>query len=508
MDKQLKLVLGLVLSMPLVAQMPILPGVLGPPLAASGTSITANFGGTGQAGSATGNALYMVGSLFTTGNWTSTVNNLGVWWGAPASAEWGLALYSDLTGTGTVNTQNAASGSCTADCVTWVSGTTFNTQWEGDQIVINGVTHIVMTVFSSTLMQLTSTVAVGNQSGVAFSAHAPGNLICSAASAGTPPSGWTTLTPSGCGTLAANTSYWATQITASNTQEQGNSAIGPGPGCSTGGYAVFSNTPLSSFTGNSSWPSNWSSYGSSDNGNCFTTYASLTYTSTQPYNIITVAAGAPSATPYCSASLGPTCTLTFPPFQAGHSLIGAIQNVASGGFLTISSATDSASDTVTVNTQCNGSGNYANCFISVPLATTGVNSLTITFSGGGHYVFVVMEVAGTLSSGSYDKSATDTALLGTPFTSANATGTLSQAQEFAIGQAWNDQLGASADGNGTFSAGGNWNVLYQGQNSESAGNLSNTAVFYQITSATTSLHMQGSFAVSGTSNLPALATYR
>jgi hypothetical protein len=73
-------------------------------------------------------------------------------------------------GTGTVNSTTASSGSCPANCVTWVSGATFNTNWlTGNGFTINGSPYLIQTVYSSTLLSVQS--APGTHTGVAYTAN-------------------------------------------------------------------------------------------------------------------------------------------------------------------------------------------------------------------------------------------------------------------------------------------------------------------------------------------------
>ncbi len=68
-------------------------------------------------------------------------------------------------GIGTVNTQNGASGACPSNCVILVSGTAFNTGWPGT-ISIKNTTFTIGTVFSTTLMSVTT--APGTQTAVSY----------------------------------------------------------------------------------------------------------------------------------------------------------------------------------------------------------------------------------------------------------------------------------------------------------------------------------------------------
>lgn len=66
----------------------------------------------------------------------------------------------NLNGSGTVNTSGTA--------VTWVSGTTFQSEWAGGAIVINGNNFTILTVNSSTSITLTATA--GTNTGVSYTA--------------------------------------------------------------------------------------------------------------------------------------------------------------------------------------------------------------------------------------------------------------------------------------------------------------------------------------------------
>lgn len=70
------------------------------------------------------------------------------------------------TSQGTVNTQNAASGSCASNCVSFVSGYNFQKLSAGNTLLINSVNYTIASVQSNTLLSLTS--APGTQSGVAY----------------------------------------------------------------------------------------------------------------------------------------------------------------------------------------------------------------------------------------------------------------------------------------------------------------------------------------------------
>lgn len=82
--------------------------------------------------------------------------------GVSTSTNYMFALHK-VTGnpTGTVNTQNAGTGGCSSNCVTWVSGPTFPADL--GQIKIASTVRTVTSVVSSTLLQLGS--APGTQTG-------------------------------------------------------------------------------------------------------------------------------------------------------------------------------------------------------------------------------------------------------------------------------------------------------------------------------------------------------
>jgi hypothetical protein len=83
------------------------------------------------------------------------------------SATWaGSTIYLG-DGTGTVNTQNATNGSCASNCVAWVSGTQFLTGWAGGIIQIAGVPYTISSVQSATLLTLSA--APGTQTGSYYS---------------------------------------------------------------------------------------------------------------------------------------------------------------------------------------------------------------------------------------------------------------------------------------------------------------------------------------------------
>lgn len=82
-----------------------------------------------------------------------------------------------------VNTQNASSGGCSADCVIWSSGDTFYTGWKsGTPILINGTLQFVSSVQSSTLLTIQGApgtlTGVSTQMPVSSRTTLVGNISC------------------------------------------------------------------------------------------------------------------------------------------------------------------------------------------------------------------------------------------------------------------------------------------------------------------------------------------
>jgi hypothetical protein len=502
MDKQLKLILGLVLSMPLVAQMPILPGVLGPPLAASGTSVTVNLGGTGYDTTAqdSGNALFIFASEFVTPSAMTapSFNSCGVAVTSPDSAnpDWGCAIFADASASGTLSTSGTS-----------VTGTGFNTTgaWTGNQININGTFYTISTVSSSTALTLTATA--GTQSSVPYRVQAIANKLCSTFSSTTPSAGWPALSLSGasCPTPTTSTPYWVAIVETSNSITQ--PALLTAANCpGTLGTTVFGTNPLGSFSSNASWPSSFQTVGNAYRAlfGCYAAFVTLSYTTTAPYTIIS----------FDQVNCGPTespCTANIIPFGSGHSLIMAAGNSTQGASIGTLTVTDSASDTISANGTCpapTGLTNPVVCLFSAPRATAGITTVSSTYSiDTAHTTMYILEVAGTKASSSFDKSAYDAALNATPFTSA-ATATTTQATEFLLGACYNNLLADEYVG-GFFTPSGSWSRLYSGQNAEATGsaNFSTFGVFGQTVTSTGAYSVTGSFSASGTDNACGLATY-
>lgn len=74
------------------------------------------------------------------------------------------------TQSGTVNTQNASSGGCAADCILWASGNKFSTSWTDtthNTVELLGVGHYTLSAVNSTTL-LTIASAPGSNTGVGY----------------------------------------------------------------------------------------------------------------------------------------------------------------------------------------------------------------------------------------------------------------------------------------------------------------------------------------------------
>ena len=181
-----------------------------------------------------------------------TVNHIYTAWDSPASARWGIAVFTDGSGVGVVDTSGTA--------VTWDSGTQFFTSgatWPGSAIVINGTTYTISTVNSAT--SITLTTSAGTQTSVPYSVNTPGTLVAGTSIATAPPNNdnWNEQTPSGIGTLSPGTKYFVCAITNSATQNFGyndwSDGAGGGNTCSDGGFSLQSVSALGGGTF-TTWP--------------------------------------------------------------------------------------------------------------------------------------------------------------------------------------------------------------------------------------------------------------
>jgi hypothetical protein len=196
------------------------------------------------------------------------------------------------------------------------------------------------------------------------------------------------------------------------------------------------------------------------------------------------------------------CTFDIAPTGSGRGLIVGTGLIDIAGTFSISSITDSASDTISTRGSCSShitSGNLAMCFASTDRVTSGATSLTLngSISSGCLILIAFAELAGTAASSSFDKSDYDTSTQSSPFTSGN-TATTTQANEILFGLAVN---GTSSSG--VFTAGGSWTLIEQ---IEDGVNVT-TALFMKTVSSTGAYNLSGSYNSTG-GNLLALATFK
>lgn len=398
---------------------------------------TANMGGVTALGVDSGAAITNFGMCadFVTPPASSTVNTMNDWVDVTAgSGLWGHAIYNDGSGFGTVNTQNAATGGCASNCVTYVSGNNFLTSgatWAGSAIRINGVNFTISSVQSGTVLTLTT--APGTLTGVNYIVTLPGTLLAGTTSSAVPTtSAWNNLLPSGIGTLTASTRYWACFATTSATRTIGDSAgngnADDSTNTCTGGHstvvsAAVLGSPFASWPG--TFPAGtWIIPAYSLPNGCYAVYVNLSYTSTSKFDIVT-ASGA------ISDSVTNPVTLHIPPTVSGDSLMVA---ASFGGTATLSSVTDSASDTLTIRgtPAVNvGSNGLSFGIASIDRATAGTNGITVTFSATPHFGTMYAEVAGTANP-SFDVVKYDATAKSSPYTS-DATTATANAAEFLYG---------------------------------------------------------------------------
>jgi hypothetical protein len=242
-------------------------------------SVTGNFGGTAASLVDNGNGGQAFVSGFISPPATSTVNSLSMWVGNHQNATWGVGLYANK---GLVLSSVANhSGSTTVYTGTITGGG--SNAYAGTAFWISGFTHVVdngwFTVDASTTTTLTLENAAGIAETSAALASTPGAKVCGDTSATNPPNGWNALTPTGCGTLAANTIFYVASYTASATQQQG-TGDNSGACSSTGVGSVESASTLTP------WPDPFPAVGSNntpqENG-CYAAYASLTYISSAAF---------------------------------------------------------------------------------------------------------------------------------------------------------------------------------------------------------------------------------
>jgi hypothetical protein len=396
-----------------------------------GTSVTVNLGGTWPAIVDSGNQDYLFTSpLLTPAAMTAaSFPSCSVYFTAVDAAHpnWGCAIFSNLTTSGVVNTQNAASGGCVGNCVLLQSGSNFGTNWTSATILINGQPFYVDSVQSTSLLTVRSGVAIGTQTGVSYSVNTSNSLLCSAFSSTVATTGWNTLTLSGCPAPSPNTWYWVGSVTDSATQANWRTADTTMP-CANVTNSMQFGTQLGSFTSNSSWPASVGAGAFSDG--CIAAYASITYNTTNAYTIVT-------STPGTCDAAGTTCVVTTPPTGTGHGML-----VYEETSTTTTAAPTNGTDTFTVVGTCptitGGGLNHHGCFYFTPRVTAGKTSVTCNFSALNKEFCWPIEILGTISSGSVDQNCYDTVITtSSPFTGCS-TGTTGQAIELIVGAAVNE----------------------------------------------------------------------
>lgn len=315
-----------------------------------------------------------------------------------------------------------------------------------------------------------------------------------------------------CPTLTASTWYAVVQVTSSATQDQGTSGVGST--CwNTQNVPIHSLFSPGSTTSATAWPTNITFNTGATSDGCYSAYASFTYLTTQPYTI--VQAGSSWETTYLNY-------VAIAPVQSGHGFIAATAAENGGAAPIVSVVTTtgggpntggSTVDTLTQRGTCpgvTGAGNAQVCILSVDRATAAVNGLTSTFTqgaGGEHNEVLYMEVAGTISSNSFDKSAYDTAYIttGPSFSSAVDTATTTQATELLVGVATDivDCTGLVC----TFTGTSGWNAVLTTTN-PAIGAAYPAGLFYQIVTSTGAYGLNGSLMEVVWNTLPGLATFK
>jgi hypothetical protein len=423
----------------------------------------------------------------------------------------GTALVGNYGGTGTCGAicgNGTDTGNAGIEFFTPIIAPANSTSWQSFNVWITSPQTSAsnrLDVYSDTTVSCTGSAP-----------HCPYTLICTYPIATWGSSGWISVSPASftqsCGTPVGGTMYHLGQFTNNNSQNQGTSGVSatcPNSGGLTSGVATGVSATAPTF-GSAAPSLNYATEvgtGGVNNG-CYDTYAAINYTSTAAYNIISVN--------NCSASTMNPTACSIPPTKAGDSLYIVLEE-NSGGAGGITSVYDgtglsvlgSSTDTITnVGSWTGVSGGARNILYYIDRPTTGINNITLNTSTSSEYVVFVVEVQGTKSSGSADKNTTDTAYLtSSPFTSANCSGTLSQAQEFALAPVMNNTL-TNQYVTSLFTGTNGWNTLYTTGSPGSNGAVTGNGLFYQITSATTSLCVKGTFTVtSGADVLPSIGTF-
>jgi hypothetical protein len=467
------------------------------PVASAGTSLTGNFGGTSYCNTCNdstdnGNPGIAFASYFVTPANLSAVNSLNVWIPSTlTSTTWGLGIYTDNSGFGTI--------SCIATACTIISGNSYSSQWAGDAILIGGVNGTPYVISTGSGTAITLTTSAGTTGTVAYQVVTPGTLVCHQNSTATQTVGLNTLTPS-C-SLSSSTPYWIVQLSNYGGGSNMEATSSVNSYCPQGSSKLITTT----YATMSSWPTTWAATfptllggGSGVAGNpaafnsngCYGAYASLSYTSTAAYNMLTAAVGN-NNTPGGSA-------INFPPIQSGDSLliplivIDAVTITSISDCVNSTTTCSSSTDTIT-NVGCSAvTSNERLCLYYIDRPTTGINNITVQFSTATTAIIFPMEVQGTAASSSADKSCFDSTTGSSTTYSGCSAATSTQAIEFWLAASSNASSFTEYS-QGLFSPTGAWNLLYTGGTGAAAFGL-----FYQITASTGACQATGVYAYSGT----------
>lgn len=423
----------------------------------------------------------------------------GVYFTSPdgTNKNWGCGLWGDLATSGTVNTQNAATGGCSANCVTVASGSNFDaTNWssfgQGElAITINGVMYTVNTVVSATVLSLNS--APGTQTGVSYIVHQPNTgtaALCTASSTTVVTTTiYNTLTPSGCPTPTTSTQYWVGAITASNTQAYGR-IQGNVPCPNTGQGSWLTAAPLANFA---AWPPSTVTVVGDQGDGCYAQYMEVSYTTTDPFIPII------SAISNCDAP-GTTCLIDIPTVPSGmNALIWENTSNSGAPVLTPTDGGDTFSKVGTCPTVTGGAVNWSSC-LYLGTITAGTTRITCNYTAlnkDGCDIIIYKGGAASADTSCYDSTVTSS----TPYTGCT-TSTTSAANEFWVSTGFN-QLG--------FTTGNGWNApLIYPQSSwislgsgivNGTGAVTPQAFMYQLVTSTGTCTPSGTTIASGSNHI-------
>ena len=307
---------------------------------------------------------------------------------------------------------------------------------------------------------------------------APGARVCGVTTSATPTNAaWNTLTMSGCpATLSSGTKYWVASTVNNNSTKHGLLSF-QGPCPSGQEFEAYGSNPVSF---SSIWPADFgaASGGITRGWRCRTAFVSLTWTSSNDYDIVNVY---PS---YTQGQNGGGYFAT--PFGSNHSLIVATYTQAANNPVTVR---DSSNNVVPALGTCPLSGGVC-IFAEAPQrGITGYTVHQAQMGGDGRQCTAAIELAS--ASGTAPVSDTgavyyDVSPVSSPFTS--GTVTTHSATEFLVGA---DLSYANTDIVGTWSSSNGWNVVNAGA----------TTCAYQILSGcglfTKTVTSEGTYSVSG-----------